>query len=93
MELWQVFLYYIFISVVAMFITIYDKNAAINHNWRISELTLMVIGILGGALAMLITMKKIRHKTKHRLFMVGLPAEIVIHFFLLSFIVYKNFFY
>jgi uncharacterized membrane protein YsdA (DUF1294 family) len=39
----------------------------------------MGIGLVGGALPMYITMKLIRHKTKHKKFMLGLPAEIILH--------------
>ena len=37
----------------------------------------MLMGALGGAGAMLITMLMIRHKTKHIKFMLGLPIILV----------------
>lgn len=67
------------VAAVSVFITIYDKAAAKSGAWRIPEATLMGIGLIGGALPMYITMKLIRHKTKHKKFMVGLPAEIMLH--------------
>lgn len=74
-----ILVYYIFISAVSLFITVYDKNAAKKHKWRIPEKTLMLFGLFGGAEIMFITMKIIRHKTKHKKFMLGLPAEIILH--------------
>ncbi len=67
------------ISVAAVIITIADKIFARRGKWRIPEATLMLVGLAGGALAMLITMKVIRHKTLHKKFMFGLPAEIILH--------------
>ena len=67
------------IGLFSVLITAYDKVCAKNGAWRIPESTLMGIGLVGGALSMFITMKLIRHKTKHKKFMLGLPAEILLH--------------
>ncbi|MBR2868601.1 MAG: DUF1294 domain-containing protein [Clostridia bacterium] len=72
-------LFYLVIAVVSVILTVHDKRAAIKGAWRVPEATLMGIGFIGGALPMLITMKLIRHKTKHIKFMVGLPLEIILH--------------
>ena len=44
---------------------------------RVPERTLLIISALGGSIAMLITMRTIRHKTQHMKFMIGIPAIIV----------------
>lgn len=67
------------ISIASVVLTVKDKQAAAGHQWRVPESVLMFFGLLGGATAMLITMKKIRHKTKHIKFMLGLPLEITLH--------------
>lgn len=72
-------IYWIAISIVSVFFTIKDKIAAKNHKWRTPEAVLMLLGLFGGAEAMYITMKTIRHKTLHKKFMIGLPAEIALH--------------
>ena len=54
------------------------ERAAVKGKWRVPEATLMLVGLFGGATAMLVTMKVIRHKTKHMKFMVGLPLEIAL---------------
>ena len=66
------------ISLLAVFLTIHDKRRARQHGRRIHERTLMLVGLAGGALAMYLTMRAIRHKTLHRKFMWGLPAEIAL---------------
>lgn len=44
---------------------------------RVPEKTLLIIAALGGSIAMLVTMRTIRHKTQHMKFMIGIPAIIV----------------
>lgn len=83
-------LYYSVISLISVVLTVADKSAARKGAWRISELTLMLTGLVGGALPMYITMKAIRHKTKHLKFMVGLPLEILLHV-VLAIILYLRF--
>lgn len=75
------FLYYFaIISIVAFCYTLYDKKLAKRRSHkRVPELTLMFIGAIGGATSMFITMLVIRHKTKHKKFMIGLPIMIVVH--------------
>lgn len=72
-------IYFALISLVAVTVTIKDKRASVKRKRRVPEATLMLIGLCGGATAMFITMKIIRHKTKHLKFMVGLPLEITLH--------------
>jgi uncharacterized membrane protein YsdA (DUF1294 family) len=69
----------IIISTISVIVTVYDKIAAKATAQRIPEKALMIIGLLGGATAMLITMLIIRHKTRHIKFMLGLPIEILLH--------------
>lgn len=67
------------ISVISVMLTVYDKVASMAKKWRIPEKMLMLFGFFGGAVAMYITMQLIRHKTKHKKFMIGLPCFIIIH--------------
>ena len=66
-------IYFFAISFVAMALTVYDKIAAKKNSRRISEKTLLTVGILGGALVMYCVMKIIHHKTRHAKFMILLP--------------------
>lgn len=73
-----IFIYFSFISIFAVIITIIDKRNAIKNKRRIPEDFLLTIGLIGGALAEFITMKVIHHKTRHKKFMIGLPIEIIV---------------
>lgn len=81
-------LYYLIVAFISIVITIHDKNSARRGRWRVSEATLMGIGLIGGALPMLVTMKLIRHKTKHMKFMIGLPAEMVLHLVIIGVVIH-----
>ena len=81
--------YFIFISLISIFVCVKDKLSAIKGNKRISEKTLLNLSVLGGALVMYVTMRLIRHKTKHAKFMVGLPIIIILQI-LIIIIILKN---
>ena len=69
--------YLLGISVVTFAVTVYDKWASKHRKKnRTPERTLWLLAILGGSGAMWLTMLMIRHKTKHRSFMMGLPVVI-----------------
>lgn len=74
---------------VAAVMTVADKIFAKKGMWRIPEATLMLVGLLGGALVMFITMRTIRHKTKHKKFMIVLPLMIALHAALACFYIIK----
>jgi len=74
----------VIISIVAVCVTRKDKRAAQNRDWRVKEASLFIVSLLGGALAMLITMRRIRHKTNKRNFMLGLPLIIILHIAVLT---------
>lgn len=73
-------IYFIIISFVTAVVTFYDKKAAVKYpKHRVSEAMLFLLALLGGAFAEFLVMKKIRHKTKHKSFMIGLPVIIILH--------------
>ncbi len=77
--LWYLFIAYAVISnIVAVLLTIHDKNAARKHQWRVPENTLMMTAALSGCVAMYITMLAVHHKTKHKKFMIGIPVIFVL---------------
>jgi len=88
-----IFYYLLLISLLAIIFTIIDKKRAINLQWRIPEKTLLLIAILGGSIAMYITMNLIRHKTKHIKFYLGLPLIIVTQVIIIILIYRKIFVY
>ena len=78
---WLIFFAYIaVVSLCSIVVCIYDKLISKKNNvkLRIPEKSLFVWSAVGGSLAMLLTMKLIRHKTKHRSFMIGIPVIMVL---------------
>jgi uncharacterized membrane protein YsdA (DUF1294 family) len=71
-------IYLAVISLLAIGITLFDKRAARKNARRVKERTLLFVAALGGSVAMLVTMRMIRHKTKHLKFMLGIPVIIVL---------------
>ena len=72
------FCYFVFINILALLLCLYDKYAAKRRLWRISEAALLIVSLLGGSIIMLFTMHIIRHKTKHKKFMLGIPLIIIL---------------
>lgn len=71
-------------SLLSVILTVYDKHASkIKGAYRVPENILLITALLGGAAAEFITMKIIRHKTKRKKFMIGLPFITVIHIIIL----------
>lgn len=74
-----ILIYFAVISVVTAAVTFYDKKAA--KKWtkhRVPEKVLFLLAFLGGSLAEFFTMLRIRHKTKQKRFMIGLPVIMVL---------------
>ncbi|MBR6502010.1 MAG: DUF1294 domain-containing protein [Clostridia bacterium] len=83
-------IYICLINVVAIIVCIVDKIKAQRKQWRISEKTLFSLAAIGGAFGMYLTMIIIRHKTKHRSFMVALPFMFLVHGTLLLLFLQRN---
>lgn len=65
------------INLCSVVVTIHDKRAARRGRRRTPERTLLLLAALGGAVAMYVTMRLIRHKTRKAKFMVGIPAIVL----------------
>lgn len=71
--------YLIIINILSFVLYGIDKLKAIKRKERISERTLILIGILGGSIGSLIGMNLFRHKTKKLKFIISLPLILIIH--------------
>lgn len=60
-------------NIAGFFIMGYDKKMAGKGKWRIPEKTLIIISVSGGAVGVMLGMKHFRHKTRHALFVYGMP--------------------
>lgn len=71
-------LYFAAVSIFTIIVTAADKINAIHSRRRVPESFLLTLGLIGGAFSEYITMKIIRHKTRKKRFMLGLPAIFII---------------
>lgn len=55
-----------------------DKRKAISHEYRIPEKRLFTYALLGGSLGSILGMRLYHHKTKHLLFVIGMPIILII---------------
>lgn len=78
------------VSLIAVIMTVSDKSRAKKHKRRIAERTLFGTAILGGSAAMYLTMLAIRHKTKHKRFMIGLPLIMIVQTAIIAFITIRT---
>lgn len=77
-------------SLLAAVLTVADKHRAKKGAWRVPERTLWLVAALGGTAVMYLTMHVVRHKTRHRRFMWGLPALLVAQGALLLWLLQEN---
>ena len=54
-----------------------DKYKAKHDKWRVPEKTLILLAFLMGGVGALLGMKVFHHKTKHKLFTIGVPVCII----------------
>lgn len=77
-------IYCFIINMIGFTVMGVDKKRAIRSAWRISEASLFLTALAGGALGCTIGMHYFRHKTKHWYFKYGMPAIFIGQFLLLS---------
>lgn len=76
------------VNIIAFVLMLVDKSRAKGHKSRIRERTLFGAALLGGCLGGLLGMYFANHKTRHRLFAVGLPLLTILYGILLVFVWY-----
>ena len=87
-----ILIYFAVISLVTAIVTVCDKKAAKSRpKHRVPEKILFLLAILGGSVAEYLTMLKIRHKTKHKRFMIGLPIIMALQVVILWLILTQEF--
>ena len=67
-------IYIIVINLIGFLMMGIDKKRAIRGAFRISEASLFLAALLGGALGCTLGMNHFRHKTKHWYFKYGMPC-------------------
>ena len=75
-------IYFLVMSFIGFFSMYLDKRKAQKHLWRIPEATLFLIAIIGGSIGSILGMHVFHHKTRHRYFVYGLPAILILQILL-----------
>lgn len=55
-----------------------DKRRAQRDKWRIPEKRLFLVAAIGGSVGSILGMQVFRHKTKHKSFVIGMPAILIV---------------
>ena len=74
-----ILIYLIIINFVTFIVFVLDKICAIKKKWRYKEVSLLGLCLFGGAIGGFLAMHLFHHKTKKKLFVIGVPLIIVIH--------------
>lgn len=82
-------IYLLAINVTAFVAYGIDKWKAKHNKWRISEMTLILLAFIGGALGALLGMKAFRHKTQHWKFRILVPIALMLWIAALIWLSYK----
>ncbi len=84
------YIWLIVINIITFAVFGIDKKKAIDGKFRIKELTLFVLSLLGGSLGGFIAMHTFHHKTRKWYFKFGIPLILVAWSALIAWLVYKN---
>ena len=81
--------YLVLVNVLGFVIMYLDKRKARRSAWRIPEISLLTVAVLGGSIGVFLGMHLFRHKTRKLKFAMGIPLILAFQAFLiLQF--YKN---
>ena len=78
--------YLLAINAVAFIVYGIDKYKAKKAKWRIPEVTLLLLAVIGGSVGAWMGMKVWHHKTMHKKFKSGIPAILLIQIALMAYL-------
>lgn len=81
---------FIFMNAIGFLLMYLDKKYAKEEKRRIKESTLFLVAILFGSIGILLGMKKFRHKTLHKSFVIGVPIIIIIQVIIAAYVIIKG---
>jgi uncharacterized membrane protein YsdA (DUF1294 family) len=76
------FLIYLLLNIVVYCVYWWDKQAAIDKEWRVREATLLWLAFLGGSLGAVTAQQTLKHKTRKEPFRTTLILITVFHILL-----------
>ena len=74
--------YLIIMNIIGFALMGIDKHKAKKRAFRIPEATLFIVALIGGSIGSIFGMYAFRHKTRHRSFIYGMPAILVLQIIL-----------
>lgn len=78
--------YAIIMNIVGFALMGIDKHKAKKRAFRIPEATLFTVALIGGSIGSILGMYLFRHKTRHRSFVYGMPAILILQVILITLI-------
>lgn len=72
-------LYILMMNIYAFGLTAIDKYKAKKEKWRVKEKNFFIAALLGGAAGIMMGMTMFRHKTKHKIFYIGIPIIYIVN--------------
>ena len=75
-------IYFICVNLTGFCLMGIDKRKAIKGAFRIPEATLFIVALIGGSIGSILGMYTFRHKTRHLLFVYGMPAILILQIIL-----------
>jgi len=82
-----IIIYLLVINIATFFTYGIDKWKAKKSKWRIREISLLALAVLGGSIGAWLGMKVWHHKTMHKKFKYGVPAILILQLALLAYII------
>lgn len=73
-----ILIYLIVINLITFIVFAIDKIYAIKKKWRYKEVSLLGMCLFGGAIGGFLAMHLFHHKTKKKVFVIGVPLIIII---------------
>ena len=82
-----IIMYFAIINFITFIVFALDKIYAIKKKWRYKEISLLGMCFVGGAIGGFLAMYLFRHKTKKKLFVIGVPLIIIINLIIFIFFI------
>jgi len=83
----SIFFYYVVMNLFTFILYGVDKRRAIKKEWRISERSLILASVMGGAFGAFLGMYVFRHKIRHTKFQLIIPLTVIVHFVIIYMLV------
>ena len=83
--------YLIAVNLIGFALMGIDKYKAKKRAFRIPEAPLFIVAIIGGSIGSIIGMYAFRHKTRHRHFVYGMPAILILQILLIALLLHAPF--